>query len=142
MLSSVSRPTALEVLNGSWVIMIEDGFRIMLSKFSDDARREQHRHRQREQQVRERHILSARLHNALKRVFGVLALIGVGFGLYYGHSLGMLMGEMHYSSSAETDPSLRGIPEVNAKRLRKMQELANEHNDDYKEVEQLLDGTK
>ena len=142
MLSSASRLAALQVLNKAWVIMFDDGFGIMLSKFSDDAKREMRQQKRVQEEVRQQHILSQRFYVLLKRVFLAFALIGVGVGLYFGHELGLLMGEMRYSSSAKDDPTLRGIPEENAKRLRKMSEVKAQHDSDYHEVEKMLDGTQ
>ncbi|MEI6084561.1 MAG: hypothetical protein WCS70_09700 [Verrucomicrobiota bacterium] len=122
--------------------MIEDGFKMLLTKFAHDARAEMRAQRQRAEDIRLRRILSEKVYYALKRIFLVLALIGVGFGFYYGHALGALMGEMSYGPMELDDPSLRGIPVQNAKRLRKMKEQNREHNKDIDEVNEFTDNTR
>ena len=119
--------------------MFDDGFGILLSKFSDDANRELRWRKRREAQVRRDHILSKRLQENLKRIFLVLALAGVGVGIYFGHDLGWVMGEMSYGTTAATDPSLRGIPDENLRRVRKLQELNQKHVRDFEEVDKMFE---
>jgi hypothetical protein len=120
--------------------MFDDGFRIMLSKFSADANLELRWRKHVEEQVRRRHILTQRLNEYLKRIFLVIALVGVGVGIYYGNDLGWVLGQMSCGTSSETDPSLHGIPDKNLKRVRKLQELNQKHLADYDEVDKMLSG--
>jgi hypothetical protein len=115
--------------------MLEDGFNMMLGKFSRDAKRELQQAHQAEERVREMRLARERLYRGVKLFFLGLALIGVGVGIRFGHELGKMLGELRYSPSAEADPTLRGERLANSKHVRKMKELLQQREAELAEIE-------
>jgi len=112
--------------------MREDGFNMMLAKFSNDAKQEIIDHNKQVRENKRQVEASQRLYRLVKFAFLCVALIGVGVGLYYSKDLGSLAGEMSLMSTP--DPTLRPEPKPVLKQKR-MSELRQQREADLEEID-------
>ncbi|MCG3148472.1 MAG: hypothetical protein PCFJNLEI_01916 [Verrucomicrobiae bacterium] len=113
--------------------MREAGFNMLLSKFSNDAKREIQDHKAQVRKTKRQAAAAQRVYRLVKFALLGVALVGVGVGLYFARDLGSLAGEM--SLMGTPDPTLRPVPKPVLSQQRKLAELRKQREADLAEIE-------
>jgi hypothetical protein len=114
--------------------MFKDSFNFMIAAYSRDAEKQMAEGRRLQRLLRLNRELTIHRIQIIKRVFLVVALVGIAGGAYWAHDLGGMLATTAVTFH-EPDPSLIAPPKSTAKQVRKFAELHRQRDEDLAEIE-------